>query len=86
MSGLKVKEESKWGNKTAYSRYGRPPQVDMKPRDMSAPQFPEDKRAADRADDRKNDWVRGFGKNGQESAETMPNFDARGKGGLPKKW
>src|SRR5262245_64228953 len=83
--GVKAQETSKWGWAAAEKRYGRLPQADMKPRDMSAPQFPEDKRGPDWADDHKSDWVRGFGKNGRESAETMPNFDARGKDGLPKK-
>src|SRR5262245_49211791 len=81
MSGLTVTNAETWGRDQARQRYGQPQSPDMKPKDMSMPQFKQtDGRGPDWADDHKNDWVRGFGKNGQESAETMPNFD-RSKGG-----
>src|SRR5262245_63887300 len=80
-AGISAVEEAKWGASKARERYGRLPQVDMRPKDMSMPQFKQtDGRAADWADDHPNDWVRGFGKNGVESAEGYPNFD-RSKGG-----
>ena len=37
MSGLKAEETEKWGNATAYGRYGRPQQPDMKAKDQSMP-------------------------------------------------
>src|SRR5262249_1997394 len=86
MSGLKDTNAETWGRDQARQRYGQPQSPDMRPKDQSLAQAPEDKRGPDWADDHKSDWVRGFGKNGRESAETMPNFDARGKDGMPKKW
>src|SRR5262245_14830306 len=74
--GVKAQETEKWGASTARERYGRLPQVDMKRKDMRAPQFPEDKRGPDWQDDHPNDWVRGKG----ESAEGKPGFD-HSKGG-----
>src|SRR5262245_40746854 len=76
MSGLKVEETEKWGASKARERYGRLPQVDMKPKDMSEPQFPEDKRGPDWQDDAPNTWVRGA----NEDATTKPGFD-HSKGG-----
>src|SRR5262249_62012361 len=69
-----VVNESAWGTATADRRYGRLPQVDMRPKDMSMPQFKQDGRGPDWADDHPNDWVRGFGKGGIESAEGKPGF------------
>jgi hypothetical protein len=79
MSGLRVEEQSKWGNATAYERYGKPQYLHGAPRpaDKCYPQFPEDK-AADRTynDVPTSSWLRGGG----ESAEGKPGFDhSKGK-------
>jgi hypothetical protein len=78
--GIKAQEEQKWGRAKAEERYGplkyrdgAPP-----PEDGSEPQRLGDRnnlRGPDWKDDHPNDWVRGFGKNGVESAEGRPNFD-----------
>src|SRR5262245_29326190 len=77
MRGLKAQETEKWGRETAESRYGPLKFRDgaPAPADRSMPQAPECKRGSDWADDTPNNWVRGFGKNGVESAEGKPNFD-----------
>src|SRR5262245_65826683 len=54
--GVKAQETSKWGTSTARERYGRLPQVDMRPKDMSMPQFPGDNRGTDWVADTNNDW------------------------------
>jgi hypothetical protein len=45
----------------ADKRYGRLPQVDMKPKDQSFPQFKEDQPLDKTYNDHPKDWVRGFG-------------------------
>jgi hypothetical protein len=70
MSGLKAEETEKWGNATAYERYGRPQQPDMKAKDQSMPQDPVDKRGPGWANDVANDWRRGANGDGRP-----PNFD-----------
>jgi len=67
-----VDDTQKWGRKTARERYGSLPEPNMKAKDMSEPQFPEDKRGPDWEDDTPNNWLRG-GPN--ESAEGKPSFD-----------
>ena len=69
-----VVEEEKWGRSKAEERYGKLKQVDMRPKDTSFPQFKEDQRGKDWADDVANDWRRGFGGNGVESAEGKPGY------------
>ena len=70
--GVKAQETEKWGASKARERYGPLPQPNMKAKDMSEPQFPEDKRGPDWEDDTPNNWLRG-GPN--ESAENKPSFD-----------
>jgi hypothetical protein len=70
MSGLKVEETEKWGNATAYERYGKPQQPDMKAKDMSQPQDPQDKRGPGWQNDTPNNWLRGANEDGRP-----PNFD-----------
>jgi hypothetical protein len=72
-SGVKADNQAVWGRETARSRYGpldfatKPPPP---PEDRSFPQFKQDQRGPDWADDVSNDWRRG--------ATTKPGFD-RGK-------
>ena len=73
--GVKAQETEKWGRAVAEQRYGKLPTPNMSAADRSMPQDPEAKRGADWADDHPKDWVRGYGKNGSESAEGYPNFD-----------
>jgi len=68
-----VVEESKHGREVARERYGELKQPNMKAKDTSFPQFKEDQRGPDWADDTANDWRRGFGKNG-ESSEGKPGY------------
>src|SRR5262249_34884 len=82
MSGLKVEETEKWGTSKAYQRYGKPQYLHgaPSPPDRSMPQGCGDpwsagQRGPDWADDHPKDWVRGFGRNGVESAEGKPGFD-----------
>src|SRR5262249_46089412 len=89
--GVKAQEEQKWGRAKAEERYGP-----LKTPDMRAPDRSKVEACGDAwnagvpgkgwQDDHPQDWVRGFGKNGRETAETKPGFDARGKDGRPKKW
>ena len=77
----KVVEEQKWGRAKAEERYGKLEYRDGAPR-------PEDKHAPQRLGDANNlqgpnyvnrtpnNWLRGFGKGGVESAEGKPNFQA----------
>jgi len=80
MSGLKVQETEKWGNATAYERYGKPQYLQgaPQPKDQHAPQRLGDSnnlQGPGYDNDHAKDWVRGFGKNGVESAEGKPGFD-----------
>jgi hypothetical protein len=66
MSGLKVEETEKWGNATAYKRYGRPQQSDMKAKDMSRPQDPIDQPGDKTYNDvSESSWLRGGGEKGK---------------------
>jgi hypothetical protein len=80
MSGLKgAQETEKWGRSTARERYGSLKYQHGAP-------APEDRHAPQKLGDANNlqgpgyanihreDWVRGFGKGGVESAEGKPNF------------
>jgi hypothetical protein len=69
MSGLKVEETSKWGQRKAAERCGPVKQVDMRPADTCYPQFKIDQREGKHYDHR-NDWVRGAG----ENAENRPGY------------
>src|SRR5262249_33454852 len=76
-AGVKATEEQKWGRDKAVERYGRFPTPSMKAEDRSEPQKLGDKnnlRGPDWQDDTANDWRRGFGKNGVESAEGKPGY------------
>src|SRR5262249_12149579 len=85
MSGLRVTNAETWGRGTARARYGgldydnaSPPP----PKDASAPQKlgdPTNLRAPDYDPNHREDWIRGFGKGGIESAEGKPGFDHGGK-------
>jgi hypothetical protein len=75
--GVKAVEESKWGSNKAGERYGALRQPDMRPKDASGPQRlgdPNNLQGAKYHNDVANDWRRGFGKNGNESAEGKPSF------------
>jgi hypothetical protein len=66
MSGLKVEETEKWGNRTAYERYGKPRQPDMKAKDQSQPQDPVDQPGDKTYNDvPENSWLRGGGESGK---------------------
>ena len=83
--GVKAVEEGKWGRETARARYGA-----LEYENGAPP--PEDRHAPQRLGDRNNlqgpnyqnrspdNWVRGFGKNGVESAEGKSNFHPGYKG------
>jgi hypothetical protein len=70
MSGLKVTETEKWGRGAAISRYGQRPTPNMKAKDGTRPQSPEDKQGPGYDNIHPNDWVRSKG----ESAEGKPGF------------
>jgi hypothetical protein len=74
--GVKAVEESKWGHNTARERYGSPKFENgaPRPKDVSYPQFKQDQPAGRSYNDVANDWRRGFGKNGVESAEGKPGY------------
>jgi hypothetical protein len=84
VSGMKVENESLWGNKTAYERYGKPEFLHGAPN-------PEDRHRPQRLgddnnlqgnyydNDVRNNWRRGAG----ESAEGKPNFDKANDEGIP---
>jgi hypothetical protein len=75
--GVKAVEESKWGHNTARERYGPLKQPDTTAVDRSQPQKLGDRNNLQdpRYDNRTpNTWVRGFGKGGNESAETKPGY------------
>jgi hypothetical protein len=77
MSGLKVQETEKWGRNTARERYGVLKQPDMTPVDQSQPQKLGDRNNLQDPsynNTHRNDWVRGYGKNGSESAENKPGY------------
>jgi hypothetical protein len=73
MSGLRVTNQETWGRGTARARYGaldyqdRPP---PRPKDMTKPQDPVDKRGPSN-DVSPNSWLRGGGKGG----ESYPCYD-----------
>jgi len=82
MCGLKVQETMKWGADKARERYGQISSPDMKPKDQSKPQRlgdPSNLRQEPYDPNHAKDWVRGFGKNGQESAEGYKYFDKSGR-------
>ena len=76
-NGVKAVEEQKWGRDTARERYGALKQPDTTAVDRSQPQKLGD---ANNLQDpsynnrHRNDWVRGFGKGGVESAEGKPGY------------
>jgi hypothetical protein len=84
-NGVKAVEEQKWGRSTARERYGSLEYQNGAP-------APADRHAPQRLGDannlqgpgyvnrHRNDWVRGFGKGGIESAEGKPNFQPGYKG------
>ncbi len=95
VSGLPAEETEKWGRNVARERYGELRHEDgaPSPEDRSQPQAAGDASAAGaRPRGFENDtagWVRGARGEPQtrnESAENRPNFDRRGRDGLPKRW
>jgi len=81
--GVKAVEESKWGRDKAVERYGALKQPDMRAPDACYPQKlgdPNNLQAPGYNNDHREDWVRGFGKNGVESAEGKPNLHPGSKG------
>jgi hypothetical protein len=76
---VKAVEKSKWGHDVARQRYGASRYEDgaPAPKDVSGPQRlgdPNNLQGPRYHNDVANDWRRGFGKNGNESAEGKPNF------------
>jgi hypothetical protein len=88
VKGRKVTEESKWGNETAYRRYGVPKYFHGAPQppDHSQPQDPVDKPDHSGVprpfNDAANDWKLGAGRGG----EGYQNFDDhRPRGAAPRR-
>jgi hypothetical protein len=79
IAGLsKVVNSNAWGESKALERtrdYGGLKQTNKRPPDQSEPQFRQDSRGPDWADDVQNDWRRG------NSATDKPNFDSVGSKG-----
>ena len=76
-TGVNAKNESVWGHNTANERYGPLKQPDTPAVDHSQPQKLGDAnnlQAPTYNNTHRNDWVRGFGKGGIESAETKPGY------------
>jgi hypothetical protein len=76
-NGVKAVEESKWGHNTARERYGALKQPDTTAVDHSQPQKLGDRNNLQDLsynNNHRNDWIRGFGKGGIESAETKPGY------------
>src|SRR6185437_1823355 len=76
-NGVKAVEEQKWGRDTARERYGVLKQPDTTAVDHSQPQKLGDRNNLQDPsynNTHRNDWVRGFGKGGIESAETKPGY------------
>jgi len=79
-----VTNSEEWGARKAEERYNQGVRVFPSPPERSLPQDPVDK-PGDRSynEVRESSWLRGGPK---ESAQGKPNFDPRGRDGLPKKW
>ena len=76
--GVKAVEEQKWGRDTARERYGPLKQPDTTAVDRSQPQKLGDRNNLQDPsynNTHRNDWVRGFGKGGIESAESKPGYN-----------
>jgi hypothetical protein len=78
-AGINAKNESVWGGNTARERYGQPEYQNgaPAPADKHAPQRLGDAnnlQGPGYANKHRNDWVRGFGKGGIESAEGKPGY------------
>jgi len=77
--GVKAVEEQKWGRAKAEERYGPlkyrdgapPPEIQNKPQRLGDPN---NLQAPGYDNNHRKDWVRGFGKNGVESAEGKPGY------------
>jgi len=75
--GVKAVETEKWGRDTARERYGKLEQPDMRPPIANKPQRlgdPNNLQGPGYDNIHREDWVRGFGKGGVESAEGRPGF------------
>lgn len=73
----KGKNLEAWGRATARERYGAPKNGGKGGSEDQAPQFPEDKHAANYDNPTPPNWLRGMGANG---AEGKPSFDkSKGK-------
>jgi len=80
----KVTNASEWGERTATERYGGGTQTFPPPEDVHAPQKLGDRN--NQQDSNYNNDASGWVRAPNESAESKPGFDSRGKDGLPKKW
>jgi hypothetical protein len=69
----RVVETEKWGRNKAARLYGEPQSPNMRPKDESRPQSPENKQGPKYHNDTASDWRRGYGKGG-ESAEGKPGY------------
>ena len=78
----KVVEEQKWGRDKARERYGALKYEDgaSRPADKHLPQDPVDRHGPKYENRTPDNWLRGFGRNGIESAEGKPNFKPGYKG------
>jgi len=75
--GVKAVETQKWGSDKAIERYGKLQQPDMRPPIQNKPQKlgdPNNLQGPGYDNIHAKDWVRGFGKNGVESAEGKPGY------------
>jgi len=77
-----VTNSEEWGARKAEERYGQGVRTFAPPPERSLPQDLVDKSGDRNYNQTPNNWLRGAG----ESAMGKPNFDPRGKDGLPKKW
>jgi len=77
ISGIKAEETQKWGQETAYSRYGVPRgqhETEAHGLGPQHPQEPEDKHGPTYDNDCTKDWRVGFGKGSVESSEEKPGY------------
>jgi hypothetical protein len=86
-SGIKAQNESLWGHSKAYERYGKPDFLHGAPNppDKHGPQHRENQHGPKYMNRTPDDWRRGYGKGGVESAMGKPNFHPGHHGGNEKK-
>src|SRR5262249_30779762 len=79
-----VTNSEEWGARKAEERYNQGVRVFSPPEDVHAPQ-----KLGDRSNLQDSNYTNdasGWVRAPNEDATTKPNFDPRGKDGLPKKW